>query len=151
VKKLISIGVALALLTMAVVPGAVAADLEPDTYPKIPFAIIGSALELAADLWAIMDTPEGLDIGMPWIGDVLDLMAPWAVGPLAWTVDMLAWGVGLGSDVLTELFKIDLISGALPEGVGDALTGVLDVVACGLLTPWSDNITGTEFNPCEGL
>ena len=152
-KKLISIGVALALLTMAVVPGAVAAQdpIVPTTYAKIPFAIIGSGLELAADLWNIIDTPApGLAIGMPWVADVLDTMAPWTAEPLAWTVDMLAWGVGLVADVLGDLFSISLIADALPAGVGDALVGVFDTVACGLVQPWSDNITGSEFAPCPG-
>jgi len=149
VKKLISIGVALALLTMAVVPGAVAAqDIEPSTYAKIPFAIIGSGLELFADIWAIVDTPGALDMGMPWISDVLDEVAPWTAGPLAWSVDMLAWGVGLAADVLDGLFAISLIADALPAGVGDALVGICDTIACGLVTTWSANVTGGEFTPC---
>lgn len=110
-KKLISIGVALALLTMVVVPGAVAAQIEPDTYAKIPFAIIGSGMELLADIWTIMD-PE-FEIGMPWIADVLDLAAPWTAGPLAWSVDMLAWGVNLVGQVVAG---IPMIADALPEG-----------------------------------
>jgi len=150
VKKLISIGVALALLTMAVVPGAVAAqDIEPTMYSKIPFAIIGSGLELVADIWTIIDTPApGLAIGMPWIADVFNAMAPWTAGPLAWSVDMLAWGVGLAADVLNGLFAISLIADALPAGVGDALVGICDSIACGLVTTWSANVTGGAFTPC---
>ena len=153
-KKLISIGVALALLTMVVVPGAVAAqdEIVPTTYAKIPFALIGSGLEMAADLWAIIDTPApGLAIGMPWIAEVLDVMAPWTAGPLAWTVDMLSWGVGLAADVLDGLFDISLIADALPAGVGDALVGICDTIACGLVTAWSGNVTGGTFTPCGTL
>lgn len=96
---------------MVVVPGAVAAQIEPDTYAKIPFAIIGSGMELLADIWTIMD-PE-FEIGMPWIADVLDLAAPWTAGPLAWSVDMLAWGVNLVGQVVAG---IPMIADALPEG-----------------------------------
>jgi hypothetical protein len=46
VKKLISIGVALALLTMVVVPGAVAAVDDPDTYAKATFSIMAAGIEL---------------------------------------------------------------------------------------------------------
>jgi len=142
VKKLISIGVALALLTMAVVPGAVAAqDIEPTTFAKIPFAIIGSGIQLLGDLVEALpmisdQLPEGLDIKA-----ATDLIAPWTAGPLAWTVDMLAWGVGLMADVLGPV---------LTEFAPDFAwaTDIFDEVACGLCQPWSDNISGTEFNPC---
>lgn len=148
-KKLISIGVALALLTMAVVPGAVAAqDIEPDTYSKIPFAIIGSGLELMADLWGIMDTPEALAIGMPWVGDVLDAMAPWTAGPLSWTVDMLAWGVSLVGDVMAAA---DSILVAMDVDLGFPLGDVKDItdtIACGLLTSWNATVPGGTFTPC---
>ena len=150
-KKLISIGVALALLTMVVVPGAVAAQdpITPDSYAKIPFAIIGSGLELMADIWLIVDTPApGLAIGMPWIATVLDVVAPWTAGPLGWTVDMLSWSVGLAADVLDGLFKISLIANALPPGVGAALVEICDTIACGLLQPWSGNVSGSDFLPC---
>ena len=147
-KKLISIGVALALLTMAVVPGAVAAqDIEPTTYAKIPFAIIGSGIELVANIWPDLDT--ALDIGMPWVGDVLAEIAPWTAGPLGWTVDMLSWGMGLAADVLNGLFAITMIADALPEGLGDGLVAICNTVACGLLQPWSANITGSAFTPCS--
>jgi len=148
VKKLISIGVALALLTMVVVPGAVAAQdtIEPATYSKIPFAIIGSGIELAATIWPSLD--DALDIGMPWIGTVLGDVAPWTAGPLAWSVDMMAWGVGVAGDVLDGLFAISLIADALPAGVGDALVGICNTIACGLVTGWSANVTGGVFAPC---
>jgi hypothetical protein len=55
VKKLISIGVALALLTMVVVPGAVAAYTTPDTYAKVPFAIIQSGCgQNLIQFWALV-------------------------------------------------------------------------------------------------
>ena len=153
-KKIISIGVALALLTMAVVPGAVAAQepipIEPSTFAKIPFAIIGSGLEMLADLWGILDTEAALDIGFPWLSQVLDTAAPWTTDNLAWTVDMLAWGVGLVGDVIAAADSI-LVAMEVDLGfpLGD-LKAITDTIACGLVQPWSDNITGSEFTPCPG-
>jgi hypothetical protein len=135
VKKLVSIGVALALLTMVVVPGAVAAQIEPDTYAKVPFAIIGSGIELVGDVVEqipmIADAlPEGLDITA-----ITDLVGPWTAGPLAWTVDMLAWGVHLGAVIwepLDETFGIGM------PVIGD----LLEDVACELRVCFSDTCSG---------
>ena len=140
-KKLISIGVALALLTMAVVPGAVAAYDPPETYAKVPFAIIASSIQMVGDLVAavpmIADAlPEGLDISV-----ITGIVGPWTAGPLSWTVDMLAWGLGLGSDIwaiLDPMFGVGFLE----------ISDILDVMACGLMTCWSaTNCTGT-FDPC---
>ena len=146
-KKLISIGVALALLTMVVVPGAVAAqDIEPTTYAKIPFALIGSGLEMAADLWTELDTALAMD--MPWISNVLDIMAPWTAGPLGWTVDMLSWGVSLFGAVLADAQALIVAMGVeLPIDLAEVAV-LCDTVACGLLQPWAGNITGSDFAPC---
>ena len=147
-KKLISIGVALALLTMAVVPAAVAADdpIEPSTFAKIPFAIIGSGLELFGAIWGPLDTALG--IKMPWVGDVLADVAPFTAENLAWSVDMLAWGVGLVGDVIAAADTLVTGMGVtLPFKLGD-LKAITDSIACGLVQPWSDNITGSEFTPC---
>ena len=155
-KKLISIGVALALLTMAVVPGVAAAQCDydgvaPSTYSKIPFAIIQTGLMLFADIWGTLDTPTGLDIGMPWVADIADMAAPWAGGPLAWTVDMLAWGVSLVGSVLASAQAIlDAMEMDLPLPLGD-VQAVFDVIACGLFQPWACNVTGADFQPCEGV
>jgi hypothetical protein len=56
VKRLISIGVALALLSAAVAPVAVAADTysPPDTYSQIPFAIIGSGFALVGQIAGVI-------------------------------------------------------------------------------------------------
>lgn len=137
-KKLISIGVALALLTMAVVPGAVAAYTPPDTYAKVPFAIIQSGLELVGDIIGAL--PE--DMGIPaWIADITDAMAPWAGGPLSWTVDMLAWGVSLGGEVLGVLQPLL----GLPEDLD--LVGLMDTIACGLRTCFDDACAGNFTCP----
>ena len=139
-KKLISIGVALALLTMAVVPGAVAAYTPPETYSKVPFAIIQSGFELLDQI--LPDVLAEFAPDLVWVTDLMQPLGEWAGGPLSWTVDMLAWGLGLGADVW------DLADTAFGIGypeIGD----LLDVMACGLLTCWSaTNCTGT-FDPCS--
>jgi hypothetical protein len=139
VKKLISIGVALALLTMAVVPGAVAAYTPPATYSKVPFAIIQSGFELLDQI-----LPDVLHEFAPDIEWVADLMAPigeWAGGPLSWTVDMLAWGLDFMATLwATADLAFDI---GFPE-IGD----LLHDAGCGLLTCWSDtNCTGNFTCP----
>jgi len=127
---------------MAVVPGAVAAvDYEaPDTYAKVPFAIVESmflmATELVPALEAVMgELPLPLDTMLPVIGE-------WAGGPLSWTVDMLAWGLSLAADIWVPL------DNAFDIGF-PVIGNVLDIVACGLMECWVvTNCTGT-FDPCE--
>ena len=143
-KKLISIGIALALLTVVIVPSSVAAQcdyegVEPDTYAKIPFAILESGFVLLETIWPDLDTALG--IGMPWVGGVLGELGAWAGGPLAWTVDMLGWGLSLVGGVL----------GALPASLGlpDWLPDIVNEIACGLFTPFECVIAGAPpFNPC---
>ena len=153
-KKLISIGVALALLTMAVVPGAVAAQcdydgIEPSTYAKIPFTIIGSGFYLMEDILNALVDGELLPESVDWLPGLMQPMGDWAMGPLAWTVDMLAWGVGLAGTVVgslsgvMEALGMDL--GMDLEPVGD----LMNDIACALFTPFSCNISGAAWNPCE--
>jgi len=145
VKKLISIGVALALLTMAVVPAAVAADdyTPPATYAKVPFAIIQSGLELVGFLLGEL----GTELGLPdWLNPTLiDPIAEWAGGPLSWTVDMLAWGMSVGGDLMALITP--MLGDTIPIDLGE----LFDIIACDLMTCWSTtNCTG-EFCPCVGL
>lgn len=142
-KKLISIGVALALLTMAVVPGVAAA--QPDTYAKTPFAIIEEGLYLIGDIITALE-PAGL--GIPtWIADVTDAIAPFAGGPLSWTVDMLGWGVWLVGDVLGALDPIvSAVVPDLPIALAD-LAGIFNTLACDLFTPWGTFVV-PPFDPC---
>lgn len=138
-KKLISIGVALALLTMVVVPGAAAAYTPPETYSKVPFAIIQSGFELVGDLLDAL----GTDLGLPsYLNEALmDNIGAWAGGPLSWTVDMLAWGLDLGGTLWTT---VDDMFGIGYPGLGTLLSDV----ACGLMVCWSaTNCTG-NFTPC---
>ena len=137
-KKLISIGVALALLTMVVVPGAVAAYEPPVTYAKVPFAIVQSGFDLLAEILPTVLGEFAPDFA--WLADLMEPIGGWAGGPLSWTVDMLAWGIDLGGVVVTALAP----TLGLPTWIGDTLSDV----ACGLMTCWSaTNCTG-DFDPC---
>ena len=148
-KKLISIGVALALLTMAVVPGAVAAQppscppsnyTYPTTFAKIPFAIVQSGLELVGDL--LGDPDIAATLGLPdFIAPAVDMIAPWVGGPLSWTVDMLGWGLGLVSVILGNE---DI---ALALGLPDFIGPLVDAVVCHIFAPF-DCIVGSDFDPC---
>ena len=155
-KKLISIGVVLALLTLAVVPGAVAAQECPDigydyptTYAKIPFSIIGSGFYLMETILTALVDGELLPAEVDWLPGLMQPMGDWAAGPLAWTVDMLAWGIGLAGTVVGSL------SGVMTDlgmDLGMDLTSVGDLmndVACALFTPFNCNITGAAWNPCD--
>jgi hypothetical protein len=141
VKKLLSIGVALALLTMAVVPGAVAAyDYEPETYAKVPFAVLSEGLALVGQLLDMANSKFSLGLPAGGIAQFTDLIADFTYGPLGWTVDMVAWGVDLVAAVVGS-------AGALVEAMGMTLPfdlaeieTILHDLACGLLQEW-DTIT----------
>jgi hypothetical protein len=156
VKKLISIGVALALLTMAVVPAAVAADPVPDlcasnytepcTYAKTPFAIIASGFVMLSSLWTKLDTPAALDMGMPWLSDVFTELAYYTYGPLSWTVDMLAWGINLGGDIVGQLGGIlEAMNVDLPIEMTD-VGAILETVACGMRECFTDVCYNVTWN-----
>jgi len=143
VKKLISIGVALALVALVVLPVGVAAQCDydgivPDTYAKIPFAIVESGFHLVGQILAA----AGSSLGLPaWITPALvDNIGSWAGGPLGWSVDMLAWGLGLVGTVLSALST----TLGLPEWLDD----VVNTIACQLFAPFSCNVTGATFDPC---
>ena len=148
-KKLISIGVALALLAMVVLPVGVTAYTNPVTYAKVPFAIIASGLEMVGllldELGPALALPDFLN------SNVTKIIADWTYGPLSWVVDMLSWGFWLGGAVLASLDPILVsMNVALPLNLGD-LAAVMDTIACGLLICWSTtNCTG-NFSPCMGL
>jgi hypothetical protein len=145
VKKLVSIGVALALLALAVVPGAVAAYELPTTYAKIPFAIIQGAFELVG---SILDSVGGT-LGLPeWLDSTLmGEVGGYVGGPLGWTVDMMSWGLGLTGDVLGALDPIIAPIATLPFELAD-LGAIFDVVACGLITCYSVTECSGTFDPC---
>jgi hypothetical protein len=149
VKKLISIGVALALLTMAVVPAAVAAAAPtPTTYSKIPFAIIGSGFYLLEDILNALVDAALLPSTLTWLPDLMPIIGDWTAGPLGWTVDMLSWGVSLTGSVLVDL-QAALTAMGIDLGVDlGALQDLCNTIACGLFQPWSSNISGADFTPC---
>ncbi len=148
-KKLISIGVALALLAMVVLPVGVTAYETPSTYAKVPFAIIASGLDMVGQLLDVL----AVELGLPAFlnSNVTGIIADWTAGPLSWVVDMLSWGFWLGGAVLASLDPILVsMNVALPLNLGD-LAAVMDTIACGLLICWSTtNCTG-NFTPCAGL
>jgi hypothetical protein len=150
VKKLISIGVVLALVAIVVLPLGVAAqedcgysNVTPDTYAKIPFAILETGLLLVGDVIGAL--PETMGIP-PWIADITDAMAPWVGGPLSWTVDMLGWGIELLSEIVVVLQPLL----GLPADLD--LAGLLTTVSCKLFTPFTCVPPGAnDFNPCGAV
>jgi hypothetical protein len=144
VKKLISIGVVLALVAIVVLPIGVAAQCDydgiaPTTYAKIPFTIVQSGFHLVGQILAV----AGVALGLPtWITPALvDDIGSWAGGPLSWTVDMMGWGMGLVGAVLAALIPADL-------GIPTWLPTVVNTITCQLFAPWSCNVTGADFIPC---
>ena len=144
-KKLISIGIALALLTMAVVPAAVAADYpdDPGTYSKTPFGILGTGIALIGDVVA----------AIPAIADMLPFDLTAVTGPvgeyvgvnLAWLTDMSAWSMVLIGDVVKTALSLPVVSEFLPYD----LTGVEDifyVIGARVWDIWGE-YTGTATLP----
>lgn len=136
-KKLISIGVALALLVMVVVPVSVAAqDIEnPGTYSKTPFGILGSGVQLVGDIVN----------AIPLIADMIPFDIAAVTGPvggylgdnLAWMTDMTAWSMVLAGDVVK---KVDPVIGGvveLPINLGD-VADIFYVVSARLWDPWGE-------------
>jgi hypothetical protein len=125
VKKLISIGVALALLAMVVLPvgvGAATTVVQPSTYAKIPFAIVQSGFYMVGcmlgDIQALIDAvaPGALPFSLTLLKGPMFLLGDWVGIPLAWSVDMMIAGLGLTGDVLGGLQPIieAVAPGALP-------------------------------------
>jgi hypothetical protein len=150
VKKLISIGIALALLTVAVVPAVTAAQdcdypdgdgtgIVPDTYAKVPFAILESGFAMVGELLELL----GPELGLPAYvdADLINIIGGWAGGPLSWTVDMLGWGLALVGSILDTLG---------PElGLPTWLGGLVNDIACSLFTPFECVVAGAPpFDPC---
>jgi hypothetical protein len=145
VKKLISIGVALALLTMVVVPVGVAAqDVEdPGTYSKTPFGILGSGLQLVGDLLGdlqpIISEVAELPIDLADLTPILDKVGGWTAVDLAWMTDMSAWSMVLVGDVAKSsvglLGALGVDEETLPMG---DVAEMLYVVGARLWDPWGE-------------
>ena len=146
-KKLISIGVALAVLAMVVLPLGAAAQCDfgvynistPKTYATIPFAIVQSGFQLLG----VVLTGAGPTLGLPlWIDAALmNNIGAWAGGPLSWTVDMMGWGLGLVGSIL----------GALPVSLGiPSWAGtIVNTIVCQMFAPWKCPVTGANFTACK--
>jgi hypothetical protein len=162
VKKLISIGVALALLAMVVLPLGVGADsVVPTTYAKIPFAIVQSGFYLVGcmlgDLGPILTAlgvalPGGLTLDS--FQPILNMMGDWVGTPLAWSVDMMIAGVTLVADVMTPLEGlIDAVApGALPDGLLAGVAGLLETIETDLKAcypTYECNNVSNVYTPCS--
>jgi len=145
VKKLISIGVALALLTMVVVPVGVAAqDVEdPGTFSKTPFGILGSGIQLIGDLLGDLDPIIGavadLPIDLADLAPIMDKVGGWTAVDLAWMTDMTAWSMVLVGDVMKTsvplLGALGVDEETLPMG---DVAEMLYVVGARLWDPWGE-------------
>jgi len=131
-KKLIGLGVALALLVTFVVPVAVAAQDEitdPGTYSKTPFGILGSGIqllgELLADLQPIISEVAELPIDLADLQPILNKVGGWIGVNLAWMTDMTAWSMVLAGDVVKTVLSVEFISKALGEETD--LSGIEDI------------------------
>ena len=129
----------MALLAMVVLPVAVAAGgyVSPTTYAKIPFAIVQSGFTL---LGTILDS-IGVTLGLPtWLNSgLMNSIGGWAGGPLGWSVDMMAWGLGLGGTVLGTL--------AVTLGLPTWLAPLLNDLSDGLRECWTvGNCTAVCLN-----
>ena len=140
-KKLISIGVALALLAMVVVPGAVVAQDEPGTYSKTPFGILGTGIMLIGDLLAeaqnivdAMDIDLGFNLGD--VGPITNLVGNWTGVNLAWMTDMTAWSMVVVGDVVQQgAVALDAMGIDLGMDLGP-VADIFYVVGARLWDPW---------------
>lgn len=144
-KKLISIGVALALLTMVVVPVGVAAqDVEdPGTFSKTPFGILGSGIQLIGDLLGDLDPIIGavaeLPIDLADLQPIMDKVGGWTAVDLAWMTDMTAWSMVLAGDVAKSSVPLLGVLGVDEETLPMAdVADMLYVVGARLWDPWGE-------------
>jgi hypothetical protein len=143
VKKLISIGVALALVAIVVLPLGVAAQCPqidytyPTTYAKIPFAILESGLDMLSSILTSLSAAVSIPT---WVPPIVTSLASWTGGPLSWTVDLLGWGLSLVGGLLATL--------ASPLGLPAWLAPTVNELACAIFTPYSCNVAGPTFTPC---
>jgi hypothetical protein len=150
VKKVISIGIALALLTMAVTPAITAAQYtDPDTYAKIPFAIIGSFFYLLQNILDGLTTAGLLPDTFSWLPDLMPDIGDWVAGPLSWTVDMMAWGLGgIGGTIMSSLDAVLADMGIDLGGIAFGSVGdLLNDIACAMFAPFGA-VSATPWDPC---
>jgi hypothetical protein len=144
VKKLISIGVAIALLTMVVVPVGVAAqDVEdPGTYSKTPFGILGSGIqligELFGDLQPIISEVAELPIDLADLTPILDKVGAWTAIDLAWMTDMTAWSMVTMGDVVSTVLGVPFIADQMGETDLGGIEDIFYVLSARLWDPWGE-------------
>ena len=103
-KKLISIGVVVALLALVVLPGVVGADtIMPSTYAKIPFGILSTGISLLGDIVTALPASITGGTDLSWIPTILNPVADWVGGPLAWLTELTAWTMVTVGDVVAAL------------------------------------------------
>ena len=149
-KKLISIGVALALLVTFMVPVAVGADFpdDPGEYSKTPFGILGSAIVLVGDI--VNDLATTIDgLGLPVtaaeIAGVLGSVGDWTGINLAWMTDMTGWSMVAVGDVVTVIEPL-----ADTMGFGDYMKPVADifyVIGARIFDAWDSLVPGGDSDP----
>ena len=151
-KKLISIGVALALLTMVVVPTVVAADYpdDPGSYSKTPFGVLGTGVELIGE---IVDN-------IPYVSDMLaeyvdvpvvtELIGTYVGENFAWLTDLTAWTMLTVGDVVYALEPLLETLGA--EEYAGPVEDVFYVLGGRMLDVWDAiGTSGVADLPGPGL
>jgi len=146
VKKLISIGVALALLTMVVVPVGVAAQdevVDPGTFSKTPFGILGSGIQLVGnvlgDLGPIL-TAAGIElpIDLATLSPITEQIGGWTAVDLSWMTDMTAWSMVTAGDMVSTVLGVPFIADAMGETDLSGIEDVFYVLSARLWDPWGE-------------
>ncbi len=140
-RKLISVGVGVAMIVALMLPMAVAGDWpdDPGAYSKTPFGIMGSVYYLAGDividLSHVLEGVVGDRIPPEDIAATLHTIGDWHAVNLAWSTDMTGWSMVVVGDVLTVLTPL-----ADNFGRGHYVKPVADVyyvVAGRIFDPWN--------------
>ena len=144
-KKLISIGVALALLTMVVVPVGVAAqDVEdPGTFSKTPFGILGSGIQLVGNLLGDLGpilTDAGIDIPIDLadLAPITERIGDWSAVDLAWMTDMTAWTIVTAGDVVSTVLGVPFIADQMGDTDLGGIEDIFYVLSARLWDPWGE-------------
>jgi len=106
VKKLISIGVALALLAMVVLPVGVGAQnwtisfpAYNFTYSKIPFEVLGTGVTLVGNIVNAMNLS-----GLPFdVTAVTSLLGGWVQEPFSWLTELTGWTMIALGDIISVI------------------------------------------------
>ena len=149
-KKLISIGVALALLTMAVVPAAVAAAdiVDPGSYSKTPFGVLGSGIQLVGTIVTNLATlidGFGLPVSAVELAGVLDTVGGWTGVNLAWLTDMSGWSMVVVGDVVSVIKPLAATMGF--DTYVDPIADIFYVLGARVFDAWDSLTPGGVSDP----